>query len=171
MARVRGGSDQVSESISWEKVNSKCLKNFARIYNLNGLFNHGSFCQTKVLLCSGCRRIHLKILYLIVSGFELGDYLKLTNCTTYLYFNAGIGYISILSMVWLGGSTFIVLWSFIHRGWFPLIIMVVFLIYGFELFYGAIEIFNSNMGRWIVHTFVCILTIYIYGLVSFGRHF
>ena len=36
---VRGGSDQVSESISWEKVNSKCLKNFARIYNLKGLFN------------------------------------------------------------------------------------------------------------------------------------
>ena len=40
---VRGESDQVSESISWEKVNSKCLKNFARIYNLNGLFNHGCY--------------------------------------------------------------------------------------------------------------------------------
>ena len=39
MGFVRGGSDQVSESISWEKANSKCLKNFARIYNLKGLFN------------------------------------------------------------------------------------------------------------------------------------
>ena len=57
----------------------KMSPNFARIYNLKGLFNHGIICQSDVVLSINCRRINLNILFLNVSGFELGEYLKLTN--------------------------------------------------------------------------------------------